>query len=212
MLLLSALLILGGAFVLKQHLANVPQPAPETSTPAAVPASNILTTSAPPSVPVAAAPIPAPPVPTNNLTPEQQEDAIDSETDRLQQWSASDNPADLANILADLNNPEKEIREAAIEAAKQFGSAKAIPALKAAANNTDDTGEKIAFLEAADFLSLPGMDFNEPAPPRTPEQIQADEQEQARRKARRDAKMQSTNPNPNSQASPDQNSPAGSHP
>ena len=72
----------------------------------------------------------------------------------------NDDPASLSNILADLTNPEKKIREAATDATKQFGSTNAIPALKAAVETTDDPQEKAAYLEAADFLSLPSMDVN----------------------------------------------------
>jgi HEAT repeat protein len=79
----------------------------------------------------------------------------------------NDDPASLSNILADLTNPEKEIRDAAIEAAKQFGSTNAIPTLKAVAANTTDTEEQIALLEAANFLSLPPVDFSQPTSPKT---------------------------------------------
>jgi hypothetical protein len=106
----------------------------------------------PPPAPVAVAP-----VSTNALTPEQHQATIDAETDRLQQWSMNDDPASLSNILADLTSSEKEIRDAAIEAAKQFGSTNAIPTLKALAANTTDTEEQIALLDAADFLALPSI-------------------------------------------------------
>ena len=195
-LLLLALLVLGAVFLLKQHRGNAAPPPPvnESATPAPV------ASVAPPS-----APIPAAPAATNAPTPEQREAAIDAETDRLQEWSMSDDPASLSNILADLTHPEKEIREAAIEAAKQFGSSNAIPALKAAAANTTDTEEQIALLEAANFLSLPGMTFGGPATPQTPEQIQAAAQRRAESKARRQAQMQNRAGNQNSQSPPDQN-------
>jgi hypothetical protein len=147
-------------------------------------------------------------VATNTTTPEQHQAAIDAETDHLQQWSMNDDPASLSNILADLTNSEKEVRDAAIEASKQFGSSNAIPALKAAAMNTTDTEEQIALLEAADFLSLPSVDFSEPAAPKTPEQIQADAQRKAEREAHRQAQLQKHDHNQGSQSTPDQNSTA----
>jgi HEAT repeat protein len=58
-----------------------------------------------------------------------------AEIDRLQDWSMNDDAESLNHIVAGLTSPEKEIREAAIEATKQFGSADAISALKAAADN-----------------------------------------------------------------------------
>ena len=177
-LLLVVLLVLGAAFLLKQHLGNVSTPAPatlESATPA------LVASVAPPPVPVpvAAAPV----VATNALTPEQHQATIDAETDRLQQWSMNDDPDSLSNILAALTNPEKEIRDAAIEAAKQFGSTNAIPALKAVAANTTDPEEQIALLEAANFLSLPSISDNSVQLPRTPEQIQAAAQKPAQRES-----------------------------
>ena len=195
-LLLLALVVLGAVFFLKQHLGNV------APSPAAPPASNVVASVAPPPVPVPA-PIPAAPAATNAPTPEQRQAAIDAETDRLQEWSMNEDPASLSNILADLTSSEKEIRDTAIEAAKQFGSTNAIPTLKAAADNTDDIQEKIALLEAADFLSLPSIDFTAPASPRTPEQIQADEQRRAERRVRRQAQMPRQAPNQNLQSAPD---------
>jgi hypothetical protein len=194
-LLLLALLALGAVFFLKQHLGNAATPPPvnESVTPAPV------VSVAPPPEPV---PIPTAPAATNALTDEQRQAAIDAETDRLQEWSMNDDPASLSNILADLTNSEKEIRDAAIEAAKQFGSTNAIPTLKAVAANTTDTEEQIDLLEAADFLSLPSMDFSGPATPKTPEQIQADAQRRAERDARRQAQMQKRAPNQNSPAAP----------
>jgi hypothetical protein len=188
-LLLLALLVLGAAFLLKQHRgsAATPPPVTESATPAPV-----VVSATPPPTPASISA--APPVSTNTSTPDQHEAAIDAETDRLQQWSMNDDPASLSNILADLTNPEKEIRKAAIEAAKQFGSTNAIPTLKAVAANMTDTDEQIDLLDAANFLSLPSFDFHGsgPAPPRTPEQRHGGNRN-----------PQST-PGPNSPAAPNQ--------
>jgi hypothetical protein len=186
-LLLLALLVLGAAFFLKQYLGNTaPPPNPEIAAPASV-VSNAVTVAVPPPVP---APVAAAPVVTNTLTDEQRQAAIDAETDRLQQWSMNDDPASLSNILANLTHSEKEIRDAAIEAAKQFGSTNAIPALKAVAANTEDTEEQIALLEAANFLSLPSI--LDAAGPITP----------AEREARRQARIQKRTLNQDSPAPP----------
>lgn len=217
-LLLAAVLVVGGAFYLKNYFGNSPAPAPQVSPEtAAVPAA--ISAAAPTAISgavpnvvtnVALPPTPLPvatPVATNVLTPEQRQAAIDAETDRLYQWSMNDDPASLSNILADLTNSDKEIREAAIDAAKQFGSASAIPALKAAAADTSDTEDQIAMLEAAQFLSLPEVDFGNPgtAMPKTPEQIQLDQQKQAARDARRLQKIGPAS-DQNSQTPPAQSS------
>ena len=189
-ILLAAVLAVGTIIFLKQHSsAPVPDVAP-------APAAN----AAPTPVPVPA-PTPAPVVAKKAPTPEERQAAIDAETDRLSAWAMNDDPQSLSNILGDLTSPEKEIRMAAIEAAKQFESTNAIPALKAAAANAEDNQEAIAMLEAADWLALPNADFSNPGtkPQLTPEQIA---QRKAEHDAHRQAQMQKRAPNLNSPAAP----------
>jgi hypothetical protein len=137
------------------------------------------------------APVPAPvpvPVIVKTMTPEERQAAIDAEKDRLSEWQMNSDSQSLSNILGDLVSPEKEIREAAIEATKQFGSTNAIPVLKALAANTTDNQEAIEMLEAADFIALPdAMLVKHSDAPLTPEQ----QQRRARAEARRQAQMQS---------------------
>jgi hypothetical protein len=79
------------------------------------------------------APAPAPatvPAITNVVLSAEERAA---EIDRLRDWAMNDDAESLNHIVAGLTSPEKEIREAAIEATKQFGSTNAISALKAAA-------------------------------------------------------------------------------
>ena len=118
--------------------------------------SNIVVIEAQPPA-SAAAPAAAPatvPAVTNVLLSEEERHA---EIDRLQDWGMKDDAGSLSKIVADLTSPDKEVRAAAIEATKQFGSADAIPYLKAAAASANDVGDRIDYLEAADFLSLPPM-------------------------------------------------------
>jgi len=200
-LLLLAALALVAAFFLRPHPENEKTPAgSESATPPPILASNVVTSvSAPPEPTPEMVSNPAAPAVASVPTDEQRQTAIDAETDRLQQWSMNDDTASLSNILADLTNSEKEIRGAAIEAAKQFGSTNAIPALKAAAEGTGDVQEKIAYLEAADFLSLPSMDLSGPnANSSTPEQTPT---------AQPTANAQKHGPNQNSPAASDPNSP-----
>ena len=194
-LLLLAALILGAALYFKPHPEPVTTPPaiPEIATPAPSAAANPVTMIDPLPAPVA----------LNALTPDQRQAAVDAETDRLQAWGMSEDPAALTNILADLTHSEKEVREAAIEAAKQFGSSNAIPTLKAVAASTADTDEQIDLLEAASFLALPSMNLGGPDT-RTPEQIQADQQSNADKAARRQAQKQRHAANRNSTPTTDQ--------
>jgi len=181
-LLSLVLLILCAALFLKQHVGNVSAPAPaspEIAIPAPAEAANLAASLPPP--PAALPPVPAAPAAANALTDEQRQAAIEAETDRLRQWSLNDDSASLSNILTDLTNPEKEIRDVAIDAAREFGSTNAIPVLKAVAASTADTEEQIALLEAAHALSLPSLDFSGPAVPPSPEQFQADALRHAQR-------------------------------
>ena len=125
----------------------------------------------------------------------------------------NNDPASLSNILADLTYPDKKVREAAIEAAKQFGSTNAIPVLKDLAAHDEDPEEKAALLEAADFLSLPSLTFGGSGTdtPMTPEQIQKAQQNWAAKEARQQALMQKHAQNQHSPSAPpppsDQSSP-----
>jgi len=110
----------------------------------------------PAPVPVTPAPLPAP---KKIPTAEELHASIAQETERLAQWSMNEDAQSLSNILGDLTSPVKEIRSAAIEATKQFGSTNAVPVLRAMAVNTDDHEEAMELLEAADFLELPDYTF-----------------------------------------------------
>jgi len=63
-------------------------------------------------------------------------------------------PASLDLILSELANPDAEIRSAAREAAVQFGSREAIPAMQNAMLQVDDPEEKAALAKGIHFLEL----------------------------------------------------------
>jgi hypothetical protein len=123
------------------------------------------------------------PVGTNNPTPKQERAAIETKIDRLTQLSLEGNPASLPEIFSALTYPDKEVREAAIEATTQVGDSNAIPVLKAASELVDDPEEKMAFLDAMEFLSVPLVNFDEPPTPVSSEQIAAAEQRSLLRRA-----------------------------
>ena len=66
-----------------------------------------------------------------------------------------DDDASLKAILAELRNPEAEIREAALGAVVTFGSKEAIPHLEQIAESTEDPAEKLALLKTAENLKIP---------------------------------------------------------
>jgi hypothetical protein len=65
------------------------------------------------------------------------------------------NPAGLQTISSELNNPDPEIRRAALLAAVDFGSQDAIPALQYQLEWTSDPQEKVNIQKAIAFLQLP---------------------------------------------------------
>jgi hypothetical protein len=133
--------------------------------------------------------LPAPAI-VATLTPARRQAVIDTELARLREDSMSDDPAALTNLLAGLTSPEKEIREAAIQALEQFGDTNAIPALQAAAANATDPKEQAELLAAADFIALPSVDFSPPATPQTAEEIAARAAKIAQFKAEKQAALQ----------------------
>jgi hypothetical protein len=137
-----AVLALAAAIFYKKHS--------ETTVPViavAVPATN-------PPAPAPVAVVPSPSI-QKTLAPEEREQQIQRETERLAVLAMNSDAESLSNILADLTSPEKEIRMAAIEAAKQFDSTNAIPVLKAMAEQATDLEEANALAEAVEFLELP---------------------------------------------------------
>src|SRR5262245_983536 len=113
------------------------------------------------------------PVMTNALTPEQERAVIEAEIERLNQLSMKNDPASLPAILAALTDANREVREAAREATMQVADSNAIPVLKQASEMVDDPEEKIEFLEAMQFLSVPPLIFESQGASKTPEQIYA---------------------------------------
>ncbi len=60
-------------------------------------------------------------------------------------------------ILSELQNPDKAIREGALEATIQFGDRSVLPRLQEVADQTEDADEKKALLDAIDYLKLPSL-------------------------------------------------------
>lgn len=68
---------------------------------------------------------------------------------------ADHSPASLMAISDRLGNPDKEVRKAALEAAVHFGDTNIIPRLNEVLQQTEDTREKAAILEAIAYLQQP---------------------------------------------------------
>lgn len=202
-----AFLVVGTALILKQHLGDTLTSTRANSEITGIRSTKSNLSGGNPSLSQSVShPLPAVvPVPTTPplpaiLTPEERQAAADAEIDRLQDWSLNTDPASLSNILADLTYPDKRVREAAIEAVKQFGSSNAVSTLRDLAANDEDPAEKADLLEAADFLSLPPLEFGGAPKNLTPEQSQTVEQMRAARLARQQAWQEARSQNRNLQS------------
>jgi len=71
--------------------------------------------------------------------------------------STHDDRDSLNVILSELTNRDPRIRQAALEAATQFGSRDAIPSLEDAITQIDDVQEKAALAKAIEFLRAPTL-------------------------------------------------------
>jgi hypothetical protein len=193
-----AALAIGAAIFLKQQFRTPSQPSLASATPV-----QAQVDQAPEVAPLPATP-PLAPAPAPSVAKVMTPDDVQAEEDRLSTWQMNDDPQSLSNILGDLSSPEKDIRMAAIEAAKQFGSTNAIPVLKAAVKNTDDSDEQMALIEAANFLTLPQADMvaSGSSTPSTPQQHQAIQQSQAEAAIDRQAQQQVQSLKRNSQSPP----------
>ncbi len=75
----------------------------------------------------------------------------------LQDLGMENDSASLDTILSELGNADPSIRQAAIDAAVQFGSREAIPKLTTAAAQAADPKEQSAILDAVEFLKMPTL-------------------------------------------------------
>lgn len=75
----------------------------------------------------------------------------------LSELGMQNDPESLKKILSELENPEPEIRKAALTATLDFGSKDAIPTLQNELNWATDPQEKVDIQKAIDFLELPTL-------------------------------------------------------
>jgi hypothetical protein len=80
---------------------------------------------------------------------------VKERSDELYDLSWFDDDDSLRAILAELANPDPELRAAAVEATLNFGSRDAIPHLVAAAARAEDPEERARLEEVAAHLRLP---------------------------------------------------------
>lgn len=75
----------------------------------------------------------------------------------LTELGMNNDPDSLKTILSELENPEPEIRQAALSATIQFGSQDAVTTLQHEMEWATDPQEKVDIKKAIDFLQLPRL-------------------------------------------------------
>ena len=88
---------------------------------------------------------------------QSREDYIEQRVGELYDLGMSDDAKALTTIESEFTNPEPDIRKAAVEAAKQFGSTNAIPFLEQAMSKTESLEDKQDLRDAIEFLKLPSF-------------------------------------------------------
>ncbi len=99
----------------------------------------------------------------------EHEKYVAEQIHRLNDLAMNDDTASRDTILSELkNNPDKEIRAAALEAAIQFDDRSVVPPMQQIAAETQDPEEKAAILEAIDYINLPSLSEYAATHPLTP--------------------------------------------
>jgi hypothetical protein len=84
-------------------------------------------------------------------------EAVRKRIGELDALAMKHDPASRDVILAELQNPDKAIRQGALEAAIQLGDRSVVPRLQEIAAQTEDPDEKAALLAAVDYINLPSL-------------------------------------------------------
>lgn len=82
---------------------------------------------------------------------------LDSRIDALHALAGSEDSGSLGKILAEIRSPVPEIRAAALEATREFGSRDAVPYLQTLANESRDPAQSKELADLIEFLNLPTL-------------------------------------------------------
>src|SRR6185503_8343891 len=88
---------------------------------------------------------------------EQHEAKVAARVAALRNLSTKTDRASLETLLSEVKNPDQEIRQAALDAISQSGNRAAIPELREAAAQTEDSRDKKAIVDVIEFMSLPTL-------------------------------------------------------
>ncbi|HEU5397439.1 MAG TPA: hypothetical protein VFV81_09740 [Verrucomicrobiae bacterium] len=143
-----AFVLLGGRSRQSPTAGTAPSPATPTAAPAvaavapaALPSTASLPAAAPGNHPV--------------VSIGARQEYIKTRSDELMMLAMQDDAPSHQQIVAELNNSEPAIRQAALEALKQANDRSVIPQMQAIADQTADLAQKQAIEDAIEFIELP---------------------------------------------------------
>jgi hypothetical protein len=92
---------------------------------------------------------------------------IAKEIEQIQQLQGeadgTNNPIIISALLDKISNPEADVRKAAVEALRELNDTNAISGLEKVVDNLKDPREKVAVLDAIDYLKMPSVMADVPA-------------------------------------------------
>jgi hypothetical protein len=83
--------------------------------------------------------------------------SVEARIENLENLGSASDAESLQKIIAAFDDADSKVRKAAVEAATQFGSRDAIPALQDLEKRVEDPREKVEILDAIEFLKLPSL-------------------------------------------------------
>jgi len=87
--------------------------------------------------------------------------AVEKELDAIRELvgeaDGANNPTIISALIGKVENPEAEVRKAALAALVQLNDTNAVPGLEQAAEEMKDTRAKVAVLDTIDYLKLPNI-------------------------------------------------------
>ena len=92
-----------------------------------------------------------------NTNDSDRQERVSERSAELMALAMNNDPNARDMLLSELQNPDKDIRSAAIDALIQLGDRSAVPRMRQLADRMQDPDEKADMLAAADFLDLPAL-------------------------------------------------------
>jgi len=157
---LAILLMAAGVLAVAVMLSKVfrPQPAVAPAQVAIAHSNSSPVTLGPgPAVEIAPAPITITNRDTNSIAPQDHEEYVRNRFEELMDLAREDSPAAIQQIMAELKNPDRAIRKAALDALEQANDRSVVPQMQQIADQTDDPDDKQAIQDAIDFINLPSL-------------------------------------------------------